>query len=801
MRNWILAIAAALLLSLPGLVNAADFVGQKKFLVLRVQAHDATTTTYTAAQVQTHFDAITTLWGPHSSYGKIQPKFQISDLYTLPANFSDYVNSIPSGGTSADSSTDAAFVKALTDAVANAPSGLDWSGLQGLVIYLADTRPGSAGFTRGVTYPPQTVHAPGGDISIRVSLVTEDPAEGLPGGWGRVAHEVGHAMQQGGPPHPSNYASSFEQMDGEYPSQTGVFEKEADKAYPGWLPPSKYVIVTAPTGAARTIWVEEKDPAGEQDAQAIKAFPSFGGTTVYYLVSVRRRLLGDDLDTFSPAAAPTDCDTTATPNGIPDCGVLIERVVEGGDPNLSDCTDGACNRWVHVLGKGDDPNKLWHEGDVFTSNSFGDASAATDGITIAVRKKDDRDHYTVFVGYNQDGGSHPDVGMNDWLRPPGNTYETTDIWVDSPVNGYASPPTDPASYRYGVQSDGSGGIVPIGNGDDPAIGQTNRLYARVRNMGAQTATSVKVHFDVTNPLGLGINGANGFAEIGSVDSAAFPALASIAPGASVDVYINWAPSVALTPDQLAEGRFYFHSCVRVRIDHVPGETFFANQDGDAEQENIEYFDATSAGGGSPGSPGAPNKAVVHLRNDSMVATKTFTLSLLRDSLPASWKVEVNGGNSLVTLAPGAVKDIPVVVAQAANEPIGARHQVRLIASNQVTLKSPLHKTPHSEIHALSGVTFEVGVLRKTELVCKAVGPTVVGVLKGGDPKDRNPRVFLVGMTERDKHIYFAQEGGRLATVLKGGRFMFRDVPKGRQAICLYAGSRTATSAASKPFIQ
>jgi hypothetical protein len=799
MRTWIGLLLTSLLLTGPNFASATDFVGEKKFVVLRAQAHDATATTYTASDVQTQFDNITNSWGPHSSYGKIQPKFEISSLITLPGNFADYIDK-------GDSSSDAAFYKTVGDAVTNAPSGLDWSNLQGVVVFLADTR--SGGFTRGVTYSGVTVHAPGGDITVHASLVTEDPSEGLPTSWGRVAHEVGHAMQQAGHPHPSDYASSFEQMDGEYPAQTGVFEKEADKAYPGWLPPGKYINVSPPIGTASTIWAQENDPTGQPDAQALKAFPAFGGTAVYYLVSVRRRLLGDDLDTEGPTPPTGDCDTVATPHGIPDCGVLIERVVEGGDPNLKDCdpagSSNCVNRWVHVMGKGGDGNKLWQEGDVFSSATYGDLSSKTDAISIIVRKKDDSDHYTVDVQYNRDNLDHPDVGINDWLRPPGNTYETTDIWVDSPVNGYANPSTDPASYRYGVWSDGMGGIVPIGNGDDPAIGQMNRLYARVRNYGTQVATNVTVHFDVTDPLGLGISGSNGFKQIGTVDSSAFPGLASIAPGASVDVYIEWTPNVALTADELAAGRFYLHSCVRVRIDAVPGETFLANQDGDGEQENIEYFDATSSSPGSPGSPGAPNKAVVHLKNDSMSATKTFSLALLRDTLPASWKVEVNGGTPLVTLPPGGSKDIPVVVQQTAHEAIGARHQVRLIASSQITLTSALHKTPHSEVHPLSGVTFEVGVLRKTELSCVATKGGVTGVLKGfgTDTKESRPRVYLVQIQERGKRIIFARQGGRTAEVMThNGRFIFRDVPKGRGAVCLYAGSRDDTSAASKPFIE
>jgi hypothetical protein len=128
-------------------------------------------------------------------------------------------------------------------------------------------------------------------------------------------------------------------------------------------------------------------------------------------------------------------------------------------------------------------------------------------------------------------------------------------------------------------SDLLGGMVPKGNGDNPAIGQVNRLYARVRNFGTQTATNVVVHFDVTSPLGLGIAGSNGFVQLGTVTSAQFPGLASIPAGGHTDVYINWTPSATLTPEQQAAGIFYFHSCVRVRLDHLPNEIIFGNQDG------------------------------------------------------------------------------------------------------------------------------------------------------------------------------------------------------------------------------
>jgi hypothetical protein len=130
--------------------------------------------------------------------------------------------------------------------------------------------------------------------------------------------------------------------------------------------------------------------------------------------------------------------------------------------------------------------------------------------------------------------------------------------------------------------------------------------------------------------------------------------------------------------------------------------------------------------------------------------------------------------------------------------------VRLIASSQITFTSALHKTPHTEVHPLSGVTFEVGVLRKTQLSCVASKGGVTGVLKGFNTggKESRPRIFLVQMQQRGKRIIFARQGGRIAEAMTNdGRFTFREVPRGGKAVCLYAGSRTDTSAASKPFTE
>jgi len=545
---------------------------------------------------------------------------------------------------------------------------------------------------------------------------------------------------------------------------------------------------------------------------------SFGGNNVYYMVSLRRRRSGDDLATISPLVSPTDCDASATPNGIPDCGVLIERVVEKGDSNIDDVTTGSCAggatcpRWVNLLGKAAvyDPtrpmNSLWHGGDTYRSSTYGAPSAASDNINIAVSRIGggtaplDPDHYKVTISYGE-GGAAPDVGLEGWLQPPGNTYETTDIWIDSPLNGYASPPdTDPCSppasngchYRYGIHSDLLGGTVPIGNGDNPAVGQVNRIYARIRNYGTQPAVNATVFFDVTDPLGVGINGSNGFKQLGSVD------VASIPPGGHVDVYLEWTPNVILTKQQIADGQFHFHSCIRVRVSHVAGETYFGNQDGNGQQENIDYFDATGAGGGG-GAPGPANQTVIHLRNDSPSEPKQFMLGVLRDTLPPGWDVTVNNGDPVVELAPGAEQDIPVSIKQNVTEAIGTTHQIRIIASSQVTFTNPDHPTPHNEARGLGGVTFQVSVLSKTAVNCRVQGGVVTGQITGLDSRDatKGAQVAVVSALPSQGGGVVILPNHLVLVPVKLGNFT-TPWPYGH-GVCLYTGSLYSSASGSALF--
>jgi hypothetical protein len=739
-------------------------------MVLRVYFHDYTATSrYTQAEVQGFFGDLDQLW-KDTSYGTINVDSQVSTLYQLPDNRSAYIDDHVNG----DLSDGNKFGKVLNDAIANSPSGLNWTNLDAVFVVMAETN--SAQFHRGQGSSSCNLKmGPGGaTANVGCAIFSENPSQNDNQVWGRWAHEMGHAFQQGGPAHPSNYNSAFELMDANYPGQTGVFEKQDGVAFPGWLPATKYqTFEPASGGGIANIWAMEYRPPDRPNIQAVKAEITGG---LYYLVSVRRRVLGDDLN------------GNFTPFGIPDEGVLIERVMEGGNPSLNDCAPtGTCPRWVELMAPpGGNRNDLWKEGELYDGGS--------DGIYIGVERKIDDDNYRVYIRYD-DSALQPDVHVEPWRSPPGNTWETTDIWVDSPVNGYGT-------YRYGKWNDLSGNPVPRGNGDDPAIGQVNRLYARVRNIGDAPATDVVVHFEITDPPGVGIAGATGWASIGSVDKNDFPTLASIAAGAFADVYIEWTPSFTISPEDLAAGLFAFHTCVRVKVDHVAGETVFANQDGDGEQENIAYFQAATP---SPGQPYSEFDGVIRLRNDDLLNRKFFNLSYESD-LPETWELDVNRGVLGLYLGPGEVRDIPIMIKPNGAAAVGSVFGVDVMASSMVLLVNDLKpEDQHPEYDPLGGVRVEARVLLKPELRCRAASWGPFEILVQGqltnfdgffDPEDPF-RVMIEGV---DGTRNFLPGTMRVLTVDPDGTFEgWLDTEtrvEPNEVVCLFAGTTELASASS-----
>ncbi len=734
-------------------LSGTPITGAKKVVVLRVYFKDYTnTSTFTQSQVQALFDRLDQLW-QDTSYGQISINHEVSTLFQLPDNRDKYIDDFPDG----DLSNGGKYYKVLSDAVANAPSSgpnaVDFSGADAVFVLMAETN--NAQFHRGQANKCSLPIGSGGaNRTVGCGIFSENPSEGANLRWGRWAHEMGHAFQAGGPAHPSNYNSEFELMDSNYPGQTGVFEKQDDIAFPGWLPPAKYVEITSSSGGEQIcLWAEEYKPGSQPNPQAIKAKIT---DSLYYMISVRRRVLGDDLNgDFA--------------NGIPDEGVLIERVSEGSDP------------WVTVKGKGGNRNALWKDGDLYDGGA--------DGIQILIGPQVTADEYCVTVRYDK-RANQPDVMLAPWTSAPGNTWETTDIWVDSPVNGYGT-------YRYGTWSDLRGGTVPKGNGDDPAIGMVNRLYARVRNVGTQTATDVVVRWQITDPPGVGIAGANGWADIGSVDKTQFPTLASIPPGGVVDVYIDWTPNFPVSDEDLAAGRFYFHTCVRVKLDHVANETVFGNQDGDREQENINYFQAVTNGGTT-----AVFEDVIRLRNDDLVNNKFFYLSYESD-LPPSWVLDINHGVMGIELGPDEVREIPIVIKPQGTAVVGSVFGVDVKASWLNMLVNDMDpKDKHPEMADLGGVRVESRVLLPVDIRCSAenFGEIVVsGKMTGGekyyDPK--NP--FQIMVQGIDAKRNFIPDASMVVPVAQDGSFtatIFSQRSKIDEVACLFAGTTELASASS-----
>ena len=668
--QWLyLVVVASMVLSvIPGTMSTAAPSGAQRVVVLRVYFHDyANTSHYTKTQVQNIFDNnISPLW-KNISYGNMTIDANLTDLYQLPDNRSAYVDDYSDG----DLSGGGKYMKLLNDAVAAVGSHADYTGVKGVLVLMADTTTyydsttGWHHFHRGqgnkCTLP---VGSGGSSILVGCAILSENNGyQDDTRVWGRWMHELGHAFQDGGPAHPSNYDNSFELMDRLYPGQSGMFEKQDGVGFTGWLNPIGgssnvyYTIPAASSGGTATVYAEEYQPSEiSKGNRAIKV--EVGSSSVYYMISVRHKLNGDDI-------LP-----------IPDEGVLIERVVTGGDSSV------AGSPWVVVKCPPAGCNRLWHAGDhpFFSGDNVGISVDFAYTSTIA---------YQITV--RRDQGARPDLMSRPWLSPPLNTYETSDIWVDSSCNGYSS-------YMFGTYTPvGDSTQVGRGNGDAPCANHNNRVYARVRNIGGATATSVNVHFQVTDPLGVGVSGATGWTDIGTAN------IPSLAANSYQDVFVNWTPAISLTPQQLAAGLFNFHSCIRVIIDPVLNEN---NTSNNTVQENFDSFFASPSP--SP-SPGLPIDKVITIRNDDSIS-KTFDLKW-NNGMPPGWKVVVNNNNTSVPIPGNSVVSIPIHIVPVGPISSGQTYSITLNADYIHELKNDMPSqdpfdpdNKHFEFKELNGAT-------------------------------------------------------------------------------------------------
>ncbi|MFN7472854.1 MAG: hypothetical protein ACK5S9_14540, partial [Roseiflexaceae bacterium] len=547
--------------------------------------------------------------------------------------------------------------------------------------------------------------------------------------WGALAHEMGHALQAytgesaWDIAHPSNYSSSFELLDANYPGHIGAYLKGVTMA--SWQPAGQTLTISSDGKTQSHFYCLnpiEIDYHSNPTPQILKINIT---DSLYYLVSVRYKINGDELNSWNTAS-----------RGIPDEGVLIERVITGGtqwDDLDGDGTadDGETQDWrVIVRGK---PNAaglqnktdLWDVGDTFANATDGSSSNLADGLSIAVVSAPATApmQRCVRVAFGA-GSTQPDVGIRPWRQAPGETYETTDIWIDSPLNGYGT-------FRYGVWNDLDGNSVPRGNGDDPAIGSINRLYARVHNFGSANALNVKVQFQNSDPLGVGVNGASWVNTGPIIDSTRFPALANMPPRSYTDVYIEWTPTVTLTAEQIAAGTFDFHTCVRVTMTTVTNETITGNQDGDQEQENIRNFEATPE----------VSPVFTHsfdIKNISATNNKMVHLSTDR-TIPSGWTVDINNADLDISIPPSGTVTVPVTVTASGTSVIGSQFTLAIgVIENRLLTNTKLGTDPLDRTHPdeleIGGLDFNVNVRSPTDIACQAYGRgtriEVTGALDG-----------------------------------------------------------------------
>ncbi|HUW61344.1 MAG TPA: hypothetical protein VMZ06_10080 [Candidatus Bathyarchaeia archaeon] len=467
------------------------------------------------------------------------------------------------------------------------------------------------------------------------------------GEYGNASHELGHMLSDVYT-HPAGYISAYELMDSCYPCALGIFTRVDHTAltgsfhnwFSGWLPASALVKFTPPTGGTEVLAPIE---IASQQTPAPQGIQVLTGAGYSYILECRRFIPPDELiDTWPDRPAARE-------------GVLILKATPGADPET----------WL-MLAPAYPEEDRW-ESSYVAGQTFTDAAR---DLTISVGAAVG-DGFPVTVTYGPGATAPiPDVAMIPWLTPPMNDYETVDIWVDSPCNGYErDAPWDETRLRYGRRDDPEQTV--IGNGDDPCANEVNLVYARVRNYGTQAATNVVVHFEVTNPLGVGIRDDTGWTRFATVTQADFPGLASIAPDGFVDVSAEWRPEVAFTP---GTERVAWHSCLRVVVDTVSGELVTSNQDGDREQENVAWFEMPRP---TIATPYEPINESIFLANSANVP-REFYLSV-DSALPDGWNLDIAGGETRFLLDAGEARDIPVQLTAPPETPVGKSYFVKVRA--------------------------------------------------------------------------------------------------------------------------
>ncbi len=259
----------------------------------------------------------------------------------------------------------------------------------------------------------------------------------------------------------------------------------------------------------------------------------------------------------------------------------------------------------------------------------------------------------------------PNPGSIRWTWEPG-----AEIWVDAPSNGY-----NPSDH------------------DKPERPGVNHVYARVKNLGTTTATNINVSFFYHN-MSLG------FAQWIPLSADPSPTawfyidsyiIASLAPGAQVDVYVDWTiPSTAP-----------IHQCIGVQAKCGSEINYYDN----ICYRNLDILTALA------GAPATLTRKVWITNNRQAAGVAQVAVGPPPPggrSLPAGWEVTISPNNFV--LDSGESRELTVTIRTSSNT----------IATEIVSL----HLTGSVDNEVIGHVWFEIRFVGSSTITC-VVNPSMV----------------------------------------------------------------------------
>jgi hypothetical protein len=242
--------------------------------------------------------------------------------------------------------------------------------------------------------------------------------------------------------------------------------------------------------------------------------------------------------------------------------------------------------------------------------------------------------YRVAVHWNEEPPPDPDGKFDLTITPwSTETWETPDIWVNSPRN-------DAATVVY--ESHEPGDVTrPVLNGDRPWVKRVNTVFARIHNTGIQAVDDVHVTAYITSPPGIGDNG--------TWRTLASKRIASVPAGGHVVESFEWIPET----DK--------HTCMSVAIMPKFGEIQPRNN---RAQENVARFD----------SPGASSHLPVVLEAEVRSPFSEWRRVDLRvRGLPDGWHAVVD--QAWVWVGPKGTAPVTAVIWTDADSPRAERRDI------------------------------------------------------------------------------------------------------------------------------